>query len=241
MQKRTVFVQLSALLLVALWLPGCSTLGGLVGGSGPKEDRITISSTCYWLPGATVPNRVAVLDFEGQRFQGGGSRGGQALTDVMIMNLLENGFTVMERDHLQDVLAELEMGEKGYQQLSDVEKAQKLGKVLNAEAIITGKLLRQDPPRAMKAKGGKDKLAFGNGNVELAARAINVQTGEIIWMTTINTVAESKTGQMVRYSDYLDEACAELVYSLKHPDYKEKKNMMYKKQQITELRESRKK
>jgi curli biogenesis system outer membrane secretion channel CsgG len=221
-----------ACLAVCLVLPlvGCLSLAG---DWRPRADRVTVSTTCYWLPKAEVPKRIAVLDFEGQP-------AGKAITDVMVMTLLENGFTVLERDHLQDVLNEMQIAEEGYADLSDVQKAQKLGKILNADAILTGKLLRIDPPHAQKAKGGENRLAFLNGNIELAARAVNVKTGEIIWMSTINVIVESKTGKVVRYMDYVEEASDELVYSLKHPDYKEKKNAIYKgASDIERLRKSR--
>ena len=106
--------------------------------------------------------------------------------------------------------------------MSDVEKAQKLGKVLNTDVIVTGKLLARNYPRARQAKG-KDQLAFGNGSVEIAARAIDV-----------------KTGKVIRYMDYMNEACAELVYSLKHTDYQAKKNAFFATEpQIAKMREER--
>lgn len=218
--------------LLILVCGGCGTI--------QKRDAISITSESYWLQEAAIPKRVAVLTFTGEKLRDGlVSAGGQAITDVVVKNLLQGGFVVLERDHFQDVLLEHGLIKGGEIDASDTEKARVLGRVLNADAIITGKLLRKSVPHAQRA-GSKDKLAFLSGGVEMAARAIDVKTGQILWMCTLNVIVESKTGKIVRYPDYLNEACAELVFSLKNPNYVNKKNASFVKEtKIKELRESR--
>ena len=205
-----------ALLVCCLALSGCA-------------DIVMLTTSSYRTSNSLAQKRIALLDFAGE--------GGQAVADVMAMKLLQAGFEVLERDRIQYVLYELQIGEQGYKELSDLEKAQKLGRVLNADAIVTGKLLRLVPPKSCYVGG--DRLGFLYGGAQLAARAINVKTGEILWMATVEASLTAQTGKYLKYMDFLDEPCAELALSLRDSSYIDKTHERYTNKEIARLRASR--
>ncbi len=182
----------------------------LVSLSAGCGDRLILQSNTFRTPDLQRVHRVAVVDF-------GGERGGQAVADLVTVNLLRAGYEVVERDQLRDVVRELTLGKEGFMDMPDAEKAKVFGKILNADVILTGEIVRQVPPYYTKA--GDDRLAYESATLELAARAFDAQTGKVFWTAVVNGTATAKTGHQLKVMDYINEPCRELVYSFKNPEY----------------------
>ena len=176
--------------------------------SGCGDRLILQTSTVHTteLPGV---KRVAVVDFAGEH--------GQAVADLVTINLMRAGYEVVERDQLRDILREVEVGQEGFMDLSDAEKAQVFGKILNADAIITGQVVRKVVPYYKKK--GDDRLVYESATMEIAARAFDARTGKVLWTAVVNGTATAKTGEQLLVMDYINEPCRELVYSMKNANY----------------------
>ena len=173
-------------------------------------DRLVLQTNTFRTPELRKVARVAVVDF-------GGEYGGQAVADLVTINLLCAGYEVVERDQLRDVVRELMLGKEGFMDMSDAEKAKVFGKVLNADVILTGEIIRQVPPYYKKK--GEDRLTYESATLELAARAFDARTGKVFWTAVVNGTATAKTGRHLEVMDYINEPCQELVHSFKNPDY----------------------
>lgn len=106
-----------------------------------------------------VPKKIiAIIDFDVIR--GHDKSIGIISMESLTTSLVESGqFNVVERNKLKTVLKELELGASG---LTDAQKANKLGKLLQADIILTGTFA--------------DMGGFWNANLRL----INVSTGLIV-------------------------------------------------------------
>jgi len=186
-------------------------LGTAAGGCA--ADTIYIQANSFKTPHAAQIKTVAVVDFAGDSGQ-------QAIADILTMNLFLAGYDVVERKHLQSLVTEKELAKDGFKDLSDLEKAKSLGKILNADAIITGNLIRIKAPRYTKK--GENRLTYESAVIELSARAIDTKTGKVFWTCVINATSNAETGEWLEIMDFINEPCAELVYSLKAPDYPSK-------------------
>lgn len=192
-------------------------------------DRLILQTNTFSTPDLQRVARVAVVDF-------GGENSGQAVADLVTINLLRAGYEVVERDQLRDIVRELTLGQEGFMNMSDAEKAKVFGKILNADVIITGEIVRQVPP--YYAKKGEDRLAYESATLELAARAFDASTGKIFWTAVVNGTATAKTGKQLKVMDYINEPCRELVYSFKNPNYEDVADV-YEGTEIEQLRADR--
>jgi hypothetical protein len=86
--------------------------------------------------------RVAVMPM--QRLGGGVPELGQFLADKLTNRLFAEGqgFSVVDRFHLEDAMREIHMG---YTFVQDPQSAQRIGQVLGADAIVVGTLTKLDP------------------------------------------------------------------------------------------------
>lgn len=182
--------------------------GAVLCGCG---DRLILQTNTFRVSDLSTVQRVAVVDFAGNR--------GQAIADLVTVNLLRAGYDVVERDRLRDIVRERMMGEEGFMDLSDAEKAKVFGKILNADAIITGEVVRQVPP--FYQKEDDEHLIYESATLELAARAFDARTGKVFWTAVINGTATAKNGKHLKVMDYINEPCWELVYSFKKADYQD--------------------
>lgn len=173
-------------------------------------DRLVLQTNTFRTNDLKQVKRIAVVDFAGER-------GGQAIADLVTINLLRAGYEVVERDELRDVVRELSLGKEGFMDMSDAEKATVFGKILNADVIMTGQIVRQIPP--FYRKKGEDRLTYESATLELAARAFDARTGKVLWTAVVNGTATAKTGEQLKVMDYINEPCRELVYSFKNPNY----------------------
>ena len=183
--------------------------------------------------------RIAILDFKaapdawhGWRFGGWGNQMGtisNQLRDMFTTEIVDKGknkIRVIERERLQDIRAEL-----NFQQSGEVDTAtvQKIGKLLGAKYVMTGKVTRFAYKEAGFSSGwgvgalvgkvtgnGMAGAVAGSVNVKKASftgrldvRLIEVETGEILgaWKDEDNlndtSVKVAGTGVEVPYDEEL--------------------------------------
>ncbi len=191
-------------------------------------DRLILQTSSSRTAELRQVKRVAVVDFAGEH--------GQAVADVVTISLMRAGYEVVERDQLRDIIRELQVGKMNFMSLSDAEKAQVFGKILNADVILTGQVVRKVIPLYMKK--GENKLVYESATMEIAARAFDAKTGKVFWTAVVNGTATSKTGEQLQVMDYINEPCRELVYCFKNPGYTDIARV-YEAKEITQRRQER--
>jgi curli biogenesis system outer membrane secretion channel CsgG len=122
--------------------------------------------------------RVAVVDFENKStWHWWGDRLGEAAADVFVTDLLNTGkFTMIEREKIDAILAEQQLGASG---AVTSQTAAKIGKLLGVDLILTGSITQfsVDTTKAgFRGIGG----SITKGKVVLQARLVNTSTGEIV-------------------------------------------------------------
>ncbi|MBN1513093.1 MAG: hypothetical protein JXB13_13850 [Phycisphaerae bacterium] len=185
-------------LLMGTALTGCS-------------DRLILQTSTSRTPELRDVKRVAVVDFAGEH--------GQAVADLITISLMQADYEVVERDQLRDIVRELQVGKMDLMSLSDEEKAQIFGRILNADVILTGQVVRKVIP--FYEKEDEDHLVYESATLEIAARAFDARTGKVFWTAVVNGTATAKNGRHLRVLDYINEPCRELVYSLRNPKYED--------------------
>lgn len=209
MNKTTHILTLAA--LTALFAGGC-------------VDTLSIQAQSFRQPTDNKIERIAVVDFAGE--------GGQAIADMLTMHLARRGYKVIERQNIDDLLGKaIEPIEKGETTATVTERLSRMGKLLNADAIITGDLVNLRPSRYSPA--GKDRLTYEGAVCELSARAFDVRTREVFWTCVVNCVASAQTGEDLGTLDYIDQACYEVAESFSNPDYQNNGSRLYKGKEIS--------
>jgi len=196
--------------------------------SGGCADTLSIHTQAFRLQTTEPIRRVAVVDFAGET--------GQAAADMLTMHLQRAGFEVVERQYLKDLLGEIEATKEGRTDATVVERVSKMGRLINADAVITGDLVKLNPP--VFERKSKTRLAYEAATCELSVRAFDVRTREVFWTTWIDVAATAKTGEQLGVLDYLNEACAEVAESFVNKTYTDG-HRLYRGTDITKLRLAR--
>ena len=146
--------------------------------------------------GAPQKKRVAVIDFDFgavQNWWGGHWDIGKGISDLIVDKLVNDGtYSVIERKKLDVVLAEQNFSTSDR---ADASSASKIGKVLGVNVIIVGSITQFGTENKNFNVGGlagrlggfgagKVGTQKGKANVSITARAIDVNTGEILTSTT---------------------------------------------------------
>jgi uncharacterized membrane protein len=156
---------------------------------------------------------------------------------MLTMHLNREGFEVVERQYLSDLLrGGIEPIKEGQTDATLTERLGKVGKLINADAVITGDLVRLQPARFERAD--EDHLKYESAACELSARAFDVRTREVFWITIVNVTASAKDGKYLAPLDHVNEACAELAQSFADLDYTHG-TRVYSGREIAELRQDR--
>ncbi len=181
------------------------------------SDSLSIQSRSFRAAQMEVSPTVSVVDFAGDA-------GGQALADILTMQLRKAGFAVVERDNVRRVVDEQKMGtqKESKLDLTDVERLELIGRNIAADIIITGELVRFVQVRYERESD--DRVKFPPATCELTARAVDSKTGRVVWTCVVNVTATARNGKHVKPIDPIVEACAELVESLKNQKYQDKAN-----------------
>ena len=141
---------------------------------------------------AADKKRVAVMNFEFgtvQQWWNGNWDIGKGISDMIVNELVTAGtYRVIERNRLDQILAEQDLGESGR---ANPASAAKVGKVLGANAMIVGTITQFGTEKKKKGIGGAfSKIGgFGGGSygtqkgkakVAIDARIVDTTTGEIL-------------------------------------------------------------
>lgn len=149
----------------------------------PNRVRRTFVSALVVLSAATgtaaqSKPRIAVLALENNTTLSIlGSRLGFAAADELTTQLVKTGeFAVVERQQIESVLAEQKLGMSG---AVDAATAARIGKLLGAQAVVTGSITQFSLDR--KSAGiGPLAASYTEAESMLDVRVVNATTGEII-------------------------------------------------------------
>lgn len=122
--------------------------------------------------------RVAVMDFANNSdWHWWGDNLGAAANDEFVTQLVNTGqFSVIERQQLQNILAEQSLGASGAVQAST---AAKIGKLLGVQVIFTGSITAFSIKKTGGTIGGFG-ASYTKAESKLDVRMIDVSTGEIL-------------------------------------------------------------
>lgn len=147
--------------------------------------------------------RVAIVKFEDKSGNGWYSAGdvGEGMSDMITTEMFKSGnFVLVERESMQNVMAEQKLGQTG---LVTAGSAAKIGKLLGANAILIGSVTEFGPKESEISAGGwaTSKLTKGvvsniglntqTVRVAVDIRLVDTSTGEILLAET--AVAEKKS------------------------------------------------
>ncbi|RTZ97939.1 MAG: penicillin-binding protein activator LpoB [Deltaproteobacteria bacterium] len=130
------------------------------------------------LPGiAWAKPRVAVMNFD-NKTQYGGWRLGYGAADILTTEMVKTGkFKMMERENLQTVLNEQNLGHSGR---IDPGTAARIGKIIGVEYIITGAVTEYGQSRVSGGGGGVSVGKKGyHATVDI--RIVDAETSEIVF------------------------------------------------------------
>ena len=132
------------------------------------------------LPALAAAPKVAVMDFDNQS-QHGGWRLGRGAADILTTSLVkQTDYEVFERDRLNSVIEEQNLGSSGR---VDPATAAKIGKIIGVQYIITGAVTEY----------GESKTGGGGGGVHVGkkgyaatvdVRIVDVNTSRILFADT---------------------------------------------------------
>jgi curli biogenesis system outer membrane secretion channel CsgG len=146
--------------------------------------------------------RIAVLDFDFssiQRWWESNWDIGNGVSDLIVKNLVRDGtFSVIERRALDSILAEQNFSNSDR---ANASTAAQIGKVLGVDAIVVGSITQFGTEKKKRSFGGfggsiggygvgKVGTSEGKAKVQIDARVVDVNTGEIL--AVADGVAESK-------------------------------------------------
>ena len=157
---------------------------------------------------AADKKRVAVMNFDFgtvQQWWSGNWDIGKGISDLIVNELVTAGaYRVIERNRLDQVLGEQDLGESGR---ANPASAAKVGKVLGVNAMIVGSITQFGTENKKKGVGGGafGRIGFGGGTfgtskgkaiVAIDARVVDTTTGEILAVAK-GSGESSRSGMML--------------------------------------------
>jgi TolB-like protein len=152
----------------------------------------------------------AILPFKGilEGRQNGIATDGNAIADLLSIQMLYQNYKVLEREKMQSILQEkaLKESDEAESEAPDtvltLKQLTQMGKILGVNFIITGSVIQYEWEIG---KGGSIVLA-----VTITARVIEVQTGDIVLALSAgkqgNNLADCLDGITLAFTDALKEA-----------------------------------
>ena len=173
-----------------------STLLGVVAEAAAKEDGPTV-----------LKKMIAVVEFEDKsdrsRWHWTGPNPGTGMSDMLVTALVQSGeFMVIEREQLNHVLAEQDLGQSG--RVTE-QTAPAIGKLLGVAAIVYGSV--SEFGYLASDTGGSITGSLGLGvskttaRVSIDVRMIDTSTGQIILADSADS-EKSQRGLKVRTQDF---------------------------------------
>jgi curli biogenesis system outer membrane secretion channel CsgG len=153
---------------------------------------------------AQSKKKIAVLQFDDRTAATGNMSIGAKVADALLSKLAGGGaFEVVDREDLQRVEAEQNTR---LEDRFDPAGGAKIGKLLNVNALIVGKVEAFNANVEVQTKKGfasNKQTSVGTVELKVTARLINVETGSILCAPTANaeqseTLAESSSSNLVR-------------------------------------------
>lgn len=161
--------------IFTLWLVGCSS-AAVVGSSssGPTIGQARSE------PATGPKKRVAVKAFEYKAAKGGHGDVGHGLSQMLTDSLFNsNAFIVLERERLEEVMQEQNLGDTGRFKQSTVAPK---GELEGAELLIYGSVTQFEP----NCRGGSLLLIGAKeACVAINIRIIDAATGRVVNATTV--------------------------------------------------------
>jgi curli biogenesis system outer membrane secretion channel CsgG len=133
---------------------------------------------------------VAVLNFESQSSQG--TKYAQKAADLMINELSRMGINVVERKRLDAVVQEQAFNASGN---VDTQTAVNIGKMLGANVILLGTINRLGVGQNT-LRVGDSTITRYNTQADINVRAVNVQTGAIIFSDSEVASSQAKSASV---------------------------------------------
>jgi tetratricopeptide (TPR) repeat protein len=155
------------------------------------------------LPGVKT---IAVFPFGGKSLDAGSQ-----LADRIEMFITNNGhYSVVERSHLSNILAEQSLSVSG---LADDSSGAKIGKLLNADAVISGSISVfefKDTHHTRSTKTGEETIYDRVLNVAVNLKIIHTSTGKLVYSSMLRASKGSSNPnrQYLPTEDELFDACA---------------------------------
>jgi curli biogenesis system outer membrane secretion channel CsgG len=179
----------------ALIFAAAALLAGCTGASAtvvkPSPDAPTIDQARA-APADGPQHRIAVSAFEFRAGQGSREIG-DGMTDMLTDALTNTGrFIVLERERLDEVMAEQDLAETG--RFAKETVAPK-GELEGAELLVRGSITMFDP----KCAGGSAIIVSSNqACVAVNIRILDARTGRVVSATTVEgTASKSQVGLVV--------------------------------------------
>jgi curli biogenesis system outer membrane secretion channel CsgG len=171
---------------------GCSS-SQYVKGNIYKKDKIDFKHA-----------KFAILKFnsasEGKSFTNRVSTDGNAITDLLTIQMSYKGYEVVEREKVNDILKEVALAQSGTV-ASDSAKIIDLGKILGVDYIIYGSVVQYEN---QISKGGTWNLAVG-----ITARVIDIKTSTVVLALSASkegdSLADALDGITLAFVDALQE------------------------------------
>ena len=165
-------------LLVGLVLAFLFVLGCAGSSQETKEDEGATPRTlpAYNYSGKKIP--IVVMDFE-TRVPGQGYQVGHGASDMLITALVKTKkYKVYERDRLNSIMKEQNLQMSG---AVDMSTAVQIGKLVGAKYILTGAVTEFGVAKSGAHGGGWFDVGKKHYRSTVDVRAVNVQTGEIVF------------------------------------------------------------
>jgi len=176
MFKRKKGFVLLALIVAFLFVLGCAG-----SSKETKEDEGATPRTlpAYNYSGKKIP--IVVMDFE-TRVPGQGWQVGHGASDMLITALVKTKkYKVYERDRLNALMKEQKLQMSG---AVDMSTAVQIGKLVGAKYILTGAVTEFGVAQSGAHGGGWFDVGKKHYRAAVDVRAVNVQTGEIVFADT---------------------------------------------------------
>lgn len=175
MLKRRRFFLLVAFFTAFLFVLSCA-------GSGKEtkdDDTKPRTLPAFNYSGKKIP--IVVMDFE-TSVPGHGWRVGKGASDMLITALVKTKkYRVYERNRLKSIMKEQKLQMSG---AVDMSTAVQIGKLVGAKYIITGAVTEYGVAKSGAHGGGLFNLGKQRYETTVDVRAVNVQTGEIVFADT---------------------------------------------------------
>ena len=170
-----------ALVLLVMMVGACTTTKVVSSSGGQSIQQARIE------PYDGPKMRIAVQDFTFKAAKGS-NRLGQGMSDMLADSLFNTGrFIVLEREHIEDVLAEQDFGASGR---VDQRTAAPIGQIEGAQLLIRGSVIQEN------CRGGAVLLIGANrACMAINLRIIDARSGRVVNATTVEgTSADAGVG-----------------------------------------------